>query len=66
VFGDKIGVGAKAVARALDLDHDGMVQEPVEVRGGLVCLNTSRGVFRWLGRSFHAAAGIGVGTVVYA
>ena len=35
-------------------------------RGGSVCLNTSRGVSKWLGRSFQAAAGIGVGTVVYA
>ena len=35
-------------------------------RGGSVCLNTSRGVSKWLGRSFQAAAGISVGTVVYA
>ena len=35
-------------------------------RGGSVCLNTSRGVSKWLGRPFQAAAGIGVGTVVYA
>ena len=33
-------------------------------RGGSVCLNTSLGVSKWLGRPFHAAAGIGVGSVM--
>ena len=33
VLRDEIGVGAEAVAGALDLDDDGMAQEPVEVRG---------------------------------
>src|SRR5687768_6357136 len=30
----EVGVLAQAVARALDLDHNGMVQEPVEERRG--------------------------------
>jgi hypothetical protein len=34
VFGDEIGVGAQAVARALELRDDGMVQQPVEQRSG--------------------------------
>ena len=29
VFGDEIGMRPQAVARALDLDEDGVVQEPV-------------------------------------
>ena len=34
MLGDEIGVLAQAVAGALDLDHHGVVQEPVEERGG--------------------------------
>ena len=34
VFGDERGVLAHAVARTFDLDHDGMVQQPVEQCGG--------------------------------
>ena len=34
------------------------------IRGGSVCLNSSLGVSKWLGRPFHAAAGIGVGSVM--
>ena len=34
VFGNEIGVLAEAVARAFDLDNDGMVEEPVEQRSG--------------------------------
>jgi hypothetical protein len=33
VLRDRIGMGAQAVARALDLDHDRMVEQPVEQRG---------------------------------
>ena len=34
VLRDEIGVGAQAVAGAFDLDDDGMVEQPVEQRGG--------------------------------
>jgi hypothetical protein len=34
VLGDEIGVGAKSVAGALDLDDDGVVKQPVQQRGG--------------------------------
>ncbi len=37
-----------------------------EIRGGSVRLNTFPGVFEWLRRPFQAAAGIGVGRLVYA
>ena len=30
VLGDEVGMLTKAIARALDLDDDGMVKEPVE------------------------------------
>ena len=30
VLGDEVGVGSKAVAGALDLDDDGVMQKPVE------------------------------------
>ena len=36
------------------------------VRGGSVCLNTVRGVSKWLRRPFQAAAGIGVARLMYA
>ena len=36
------------------------------IRGGSVCLNTVRGVSKWIGRSFQAAAGIGVAALMYA
>ena len=35
-------------------------------RGGSVCLNTVRGVSKWLRRPFQAAAGIGVARLMYA
>lgn len=31
---DQIGVGAQTVAGSFDLDHDGMVEQAVEQRGG--------------------------------
>ena len=34
VLGDEVGVRSEAVAGALDLDDDRVVQEPVEQRGG--------------------------------
>ena len=34
VLGDEVGVRAQAVAGALDLHDDGVVQEAVEQRGG--------------------------------
>ena len=34
IFGDQVGVLAQAVAGALDLNDDGVVQEPVEQCGG--------------------------------
>ena len=34
MLGQKVGVLAHAVAGALDLDDDGMVQQPIEQRGG--------------------------------
>ena len=57
-FFDLKGSGAairslRAECRALD-------------RGGSVCLNTVGGVSKWIGRSFQAAAGIGVATLMYA
>ena len=33
VLRDEIGVAAEAIAGAFDLDHDGVVEEPVEERG---------------------------------
>jgi hypothetical protein len=36
------------------------------VRGGSVCLNTVRGVSKWMSRPFQAAAGIGVARLMYA
>ncbi len=35
-------------------------------RDGSVCLNAFRGGSKWIGRSFQAAAGIGVARLVYA
>jgi hypothetical protein len=32
VFRDQVGVLAEPVAGAFDLDHDGMMQEPIEER----------------------------------
>ena len=34
VLGDEVGVLAQAIARSLDLDDDGVVEQPVEQRGG--------------------------------
>ena len=34
VFGDEIGVLTHAIAGALDLDDDGVMEQPVEQRGG--------------------------------
>jgi hypothetical protein len=34
VFGQEVGVLAQAIARPLDLQHDGMMQKAVEERGG--------------------------------
>ena len=34
MLGDQVGMLAKAVAGTFDLDHAGVVQEPVEQRGG--------------------------------
>lgn len=34
VLGDEIGMGAQAVAGALELDDNGVVQQAVEQRGG--------------------------------
>ena len=34
MLGHEIGVLAQAIARALDLDDDGVVKQPVEQRGG--------------------------------
>ena len=34
MFRDEIGMAAEAVASASDLDDDGVVQEPIEERGG--------------------------------
>ena len=34
VFGDEVRVLPQAIARSLDLEHDGMVQKPIEQRGG--------------------------------
>ena len=36
------------------------------LRAGSVCLNTARGVSRWIGRPFQAAAGIGVARLMHA
>jgi hypothetical protein len=58
VLRDEIGVGAKAVARPFDLDDDGVVQEPIEQRGGddgspktsphsAKCSSTTRRVVAW-------------------
>jgi hypothetical protein len=48
-----------------DIPKDG--DEPAaEMRGGSDSLNTFPGVLEWLRRPFQAAAGIGVGTLVYA
>jgi hypothetical protein len=37
-----------------------------DLRGGSVCLNTVRGVSKWMSRPFQAAAGIGVARLMYA
>lgn len=34
MLGDQIGMGAQAVAGSFDLDHDGVVEQAVEQRGG--------------------------------
>ena len=34
MFGDELGMLAQPVACPLDLDHDGMLEQPVEQRGG--------------------------------
>ena len=34
MFGQEVGVLAQAIARPLDLQHDGMMQKAVEERGG--------------------------------
>jgi len=34
VLGDQVGVVAQPIAGAFDLDHDGVVQQSVEQRGG--------------------------------
>ena len=34
MLGDEIGVLAQAIARSFDLDHHGVVQEPIEKGGG--------------------------------
>ena len=36
------------------------------MRGGSVCLDTFRGVSKWLRRPFQAAAGIGAAMLMYA
>ncbi|MGA7297280.1 MAG: major capsid protein, partial [Rhodanobacteraceae bacterium] len=39
---------------------------PAADRGGSVCLNTVRGVSKWMSRPLQAAAGIGVARLMYA
>ena len=45
---------------------EGPARMAIEPRGGSVCLNTVRGVSKWLCRAFQAAAGIGVAMLMYA
>ena len=52
-----------APRRILRSEHEGARQM---ARGGSVCLNTVRVVSKWIGRSFQAAAGIGVAALMYA
>jgi hypothetical protein len=66
--GDQTGISTTLTDVTLDVDPQGrFVRMRLDARrGGSVCLNTVRGASKWIGRSFQAAAGIGVARLVYA